>query len=157
VEILRLLLVLLSRQIYTPSSLLPTIPSFYSLHFAQKIPRRHVLTILCSLINTAYRRDNRNGLLIIKDKLPYNHLVFKGQDVRSTLSALCLQVLCVSLDFQSGPARDKSVSGGDPVPTARTNALRYLISKLVSLLSEDEAVTDTVISPASRSRFCIPA
>jgi hypothetical protein len=68
----------------------------------------------------------------MKDKLPYNHLVFKGQDLHSTITALCLQILCASLDFQSGLACDRLSSGGDSVPTARTNTLRYLISKLVS-------------------------
>jgi hypothetical protein len=130
-EVLRLLLVLLSRPIYTaPSSLLST-PSFYSLQFVQKTPRRHILTILCSLINTAYRRDTRSSLLVMKDKLPYHHLVFKGQDSRTTVIALSLQVLCAALDFQSGSARDKTGSPGDALPTARTNALRHLISKLV--------------------------
>ncbi|KAK0459482.1 high-temperature-induced dauer-formation protein-domain-containing protein [Desarmillaria tabescens] len=52
-EVLRLLLVLLSRQIYVPSSSLFSKPSLYTLHLVQKTPRRDVLTILCSLLNTA--------------------------------------------------------------------------------------------------------
>ena len=44
-EVLRLLLVLLSRQIYVPPSALFTSPSPYTLHFLQKLPRRDVLTV----------------------------------------------------------------------------------------------------------------
>ena len=67
-------------------------------------------------------------------KLPYNHLVFKGEDSRSTLVGLCLQNLCVLLDFQSGSARDREVDGSDglPLPSFRTNAFRYFIMKLAS-------------------------
>lgn len=132
IEVLRLLLILLSRPIYTmPSALLST-PSFYSLQFVQKTPRRHVLAVLCSLINTAYRRDSRNSLATMKEKLPYNHLVFKAQDPKNHLVSLCLQVLCAVLDFQSGTARDKTTSATDtPMPTARTNAFRHFIAKLV--------------------------
>jgi hypothetical protein len=67
-------------------------------------------------------------------KLPYNHLVFKGEDSRSTLVGLCLQNLCVMLDFQSGSAKDKVVEGSDglSLPSSRTNAFRYFIMKLAS-------------------------
>jgi hypothetical protein len=134
IEILRLLLILLSRPIYTmPSALLST-PSFYSLQFVQKTPRRHVLAVLCSLINTVYRRESRNSLATMKDKLPYNHLVFKAQDPKNHLVSLCLQVLCAVLDFQSGTARDKATAATDTaMPTARTNAFRHFIAKLVRL------------------------
>ncbi len=54
-EVLRLLLVLLSRQIYSPPSSLLTTPSLYTLHFVQKSQRRDVLTIFCSLLNTYER------------------------------------------------------------------------------------------------------
>jgi hypothetical protein len=67
-------------------------------------------------------------------KLPYNHLVFKGQDTRSALVALSLQILCVVLDFQSGKARDAALESGEFAPTARTNAFRYFVAKLVSFL-----------------------
>jgi hypothetical protein len=68
----------------------------------------------------------------IAGKLPYNHLVFKGEDPRTTLITTCLQVLCVLLDFQSGPARDQAVDGQIASPTAKTNTFRYFIMKLVS-------------------------
>lgn len=68
-------------------------------------------------------------------KVPYNHLVFKGEDARTALVGMCLQVLCVLLDFQSGPARDASAGTGETVvsaPTSKTNAFRYFLAKLAS-------------------------
>jgi hypothetical protein len=70
----------------------------------------------------------------VAGKLPYNHLVFKGEDPKTTLVSMCLQVLCVVLDFQSGSARDLPSSDGESTtPTARTNAFRYFIMKLVRI------------------------
>ncbi|KZT11488.1 uncharacterized protein LAESUDRAFT_692396 [Laetiporus sulphureus 93-53] len=134
-EVLRLLLVLLSKQIYAPPSALFTSPSRYSLHFVQHTPRRHVLTILCSLLNTIMNSSHGSSTNIVgtmAGKLPYNHLMFKGEDSRTTLVTTCLQVLCVLLDFQSGTARDvvNSESGPSSSPTAHTNAFRYFIAKL---------------------------
>ncbi|KAF9009367.1 high-temperature-induced dauer-formation protein-domain-containing protein [Cyathus striatus] len=132
-EVLRLLLVLLSRQIYVPPGSLFTKPSLYSLHVVQKTPRRDVLTLLCSLLNTAMnsRPSAESGISGITGKLPYNHLVFKGEDSRTNLVTMCLQVLCVLFDFQSGFAKDQMSTDGEvPLPTARTNAFRYFLMKL---------------------------
>ncbi|KAG6861725.1 hypothetical protein C0995_012729 [Termitomyces sp. Mi166 len=134
-EVLRLLLVLLSRQIYVPAGSLFTHPSLYTLYLVQKIPRRDVLTLLCSLLNTAMNSSISHDTTLggmagsVAGKIPYNHLVFKGGDPKSTLVSTCFQVLCVLLDFQSGNARDITTSG-EPVPTARTNAFRYFLMKL---------------------------
>jgi len=135
-EVLRLLLVLLSRQIYIPPTALFTHPSFYTLHVVRKMPRRDVLTLLCSLLNTAMNTATTNSMSIasVAGKVPYNHLVFKGEDSRTALVGMCLQVLCVLLDFQSGPARDTVSGSGDAAsssPTAQTNAFRYFLAKLV--------------------------
>ncbi|KAI0797781.1 high-temperature-induced dauer-formation protein-domain-containing protein [Abortiporus biennis] len=135
-EVLRLLLVLLSKQIYAPPSALFISPSTYTLHFVQNTPRRDVLTLLCSLINTAMNSvhgPNANLIGGVATKLPYNHLVFKGEDSRANLVSICFQVLCVLLDFQSGSARDATTTHGENVysaPTARTNAFRYFVAKL---------------------------
>lgn len=70
-------------------------------------------------------------------KLPYNHLVFKGEDPRSNLVAISLQVLIVLLDFQSGSARDVVVGTSEnqtSAPTTRTNAFRYFLMKLVGCI-----------------------
>ncbi|KAF9036701.1 high-temperature-induced dauer-formation protein-domain-containing protein [Panaeolus papilionaceus] len=130
-EVLRLLLVLLSRQIYIPASSLFTHPSTYSTHLVQRLPRRDVLTLLCSLLNTAITSSSAEAITIgtIAGKLPYNHLVFKGEDPRTTLITTCLQVLDVLLDFQSGSARDPS-NEGQSAPTSKSNAFRYFIMKL---------------------------
>ena len=133
-EVLRLLLVLLSRQIYVPPAGLFTSPSVYTLHFVQNLPRRDVLTVLCSLMNTAMNATHpgsANVMGTVAGKLPYNHLLLKGEDPRTTLVSTCFQVLCVLLDFQSGSARDVTVEGQPAGPTARSNAFRYFIAKLV--------------------------
>ncbi|KAI0736870.1 high-temperature-induced dauer-formation protein-domain-containing protein [Fomitopsis betulina] len=136
IEVLRLLLVLLSKQIYAPPVSLFTCPSLYSLQFVQKTPRRHVLTVLCSLMNTAMHSQQAGVAQLVGNmagKLPYNHLMFKGEDPHSTLVGTCLQTLCVLLDFQSGTARDAPVNsegGQSYAPTTKTNAFRYFIAKL---------------------------
>ncbi|TBU66059.1 high-temperature-induced dauer-formation protein-domain-containing protein [Dichomitus squalens] len=132
-EVLRLLLVLLSRQIYTPPSGLFTSPSVYTLHFVQNLPRRDVLTVLCSLMNTAMNATHpgsANVMGTVAGRLPYNHLLLKGEDPRTALVSTCFQVLCVLLDFQSGTARDVTADGQTSGPTAKTNAFRYFIAKL---------------------------
>ncbi|KDQ59485.1 hypothetical protein JAAARDRAFT_126665 [Jaapia argillacea MUCL 33604] len=142
-EVLRLLLVLLSKQIYVSPSALLIVPSPYTLHFVQKTPRRDVLTVLCSLLNTAMnfaQPGNTTGASSIGSaiggvaaKLPYNHLVWKGEDPRTALVGTCFQVLCVLADFQGGNARDVVVGSDDNqsfAPTAKTNAFRYFLAKL---------------------------
>ncbi|KAF5324653.1 hypothetical protein D9611_004387 [Ephemerocybe angulata] len=134
VEVLRLLLVILSRQIYVPPASLFTKPSLYTLHFIQKVPRRDVLTILCSLLNTAMNASESASEISIGSmagKLPYNHLVFKGEDPHVKLVGMCLQLLSVLLDFQSGTAKDLgSQENGTSAPTMKTNAFRYFLMKL---------------------------
>jgi hypothetical protein len=157
-EVLRLLLVLLSRQMYTPPSSLLSSPSLYTLHFVQKTPRRHVLTILCSLLNTAMNSSQPMVTIgTMAGKLPYNHLVFKGEDPRLNLVSICFQVLNILLDFQSGTARDPSTTGVEDnqvtVPTVRSNAFRYFVAKLVRIY----CLCPQSILPrpsASSARFC---
>ncbi|THH08544.1 hypothetical protein EW145_g2645 [Phellinidium pouzarii] len=136
-EVLRFLLVLLSKQIYIPPTSLLTSPSPYSIALVQQTPRRHVLTILCSLLNTAMNSSHANnstpGIGNVAAALPYNHLVFKGEDLKLTLVGKSLQVLCALLDFQSGTAKDVLSNPSDPLssmPTTKTNAFRYFLAKL---------------------------
>ncbi|KAJ8078530.1 hypothetical protein PM082_012813 [Marasmius tenuissimus] len=133
-EVLRLLLVLLSRQIYISASSLFTTPSLYTLHFVQKLSRRDVLTVLCSLLNTAMNSTSIPATIgNMAGRLPYNHLVFKGEDPRANLVSMCFQVLVVLLDFQSGSARDIIVGSDEQqssTPSARTNTFRYFLMKL---------------------------
>ena len=132
-EVLRLLLVLLSRQIYTSPSQLLTKPSIYTLHLVQKTKRRDVLTLLCSLLNTAINPPSASLTTIsgVTGRLPYNHLVFRGEDSREGLVIMCLQILCVLLDCQSGSARDAMLENGESAPTIKTNMFRYYLAKLV--------------------------
>ncbi|KAG7092239.1 hypothetical protein E1B28_008605 [Marasmius oreades] len=133
-EVLRLLLVLLSRQIYVSASSLFSVPSLYTLHVVQKTRRRDVLTVLCSLVNTAMNSTTGPSTIgNMAGRLPYNHLVFKGEDPRANLVSMCFQVLLELLDFQSGSARDIIVGAGEQqvsTPSARTNAFRYFLMKL---------------------------
>ena len=136
-----MLLVLISRQIYIPASTVLSKPSTYTLHLVQKTPRRHVLTVLCSLLNTVMNspHSHATGLGSVTGKLPYNHLVFKGEDTRTTLVTICFQVLCAILDFQSGDARDAASNTGEChtfAPTPRTNAFRYFLAKLVGEITQ---------------------
>lgn len=148
---------LLSRQIYIPASFLFTKPSLFGLHIVQKLPRRDVLSILCSLLNTALNSSSTdtNTIGAIAGKLPYNHLVFKGENPGTTLITACFQVLCALLDFQSGSAKDHSIDSQNASPTAKTNAFRYFIMKLVSLLIffGYVSLTHHTSSKASKARF----
>ncbi|KAI6111519.1 high-temperature-induced dauer-formation protein-domain-containing protein [Pisolithus croceorrhizus] len=174
IEVLRLLLVLFSRQIYISPASLFSKPSFYTLHMVRKTPRRDVLTLLCSLLNTILNSSTPNNLTIasVAGKVPYNHLVFKGEDSRTALVGMCLQVLCVLLDFQSGPAKDV-VSGNDEnamsMPTAQTNAFRYFLAKLhrtqdfafildgiTSILDQQLAASNIILPGSRRSIPYIP-
>ncbi|KAI6028312.1 high-temperature-induced dauer-formation protein-domain-containing protein [Pisolithus orientalis] len=175
IEVLRLLLVLFSRQIYVSPASLFIKPSFYTLHMVRKTPRRDVLTLLCSLLNTILNSSTSNNLTIasVAGKVPYNHLVFKGEDSRIALVGMCLQVLCALLDFQSGPAKDV-VSGNDEntstsMPTAQTNAFRYFIAKLhrtqdfafildgiSSILNQQLAITNILLPGSRKSVPYIP-
>jgi hypothetical protein len=126
--------VIISRPLYvSPSNLLTRTSSTYTAHLVQRSQRRHALTLLCSLLNTAMNHTSASGLA---SGIPYNHLVWKGEDVRSTLVATCLQVLVALLDYQSDTARDKETStpsGPEYSPTSKTNTFRYSIAKLVRL------------------------
>ena len=142
VEVLRFLLVLLSSQIFSSPNTLLTNPSPYTLALVQQTPRRHVLAILCSLLNTAMNSSRSSGagvgITTVTSALPYNHLVFKGEDVKLTLVGESLQVLCALLDFQSGSARDSLANPSDPMsaaPTSKSNAFRYFAAKLVGVSS----------------------
>lgn len=173
-EVLRLLLVLLSRQIYIPPAALFTHPSFYTLHVVRKTPRRDVLTLLCSLLNTVINSATTNNITIasVAGKVPYNHLLFKGDDSRTALVGMCLQVLCVLLDFQSGPARDIVSDSGDATsssPTAQTNAFRYFLAKLhrtqdftfilsgiIAILEQQLAISNNLLPGSRKSVPYVP-
>ncbi|KDQ20543.1 hypothetical protein BOTBODRAFT_26557 [Botryobasidium botryosum FD-172 SS1] len=139
-EVLRFLLILLSKTIYISPSTLLTQSNPYADYFARSTQRRLVLSILCSLLNTSMNaRDDGWGLGGVVDKVPYNHLILarKGEEGRSGLVGGCLGALCALLDYQGGSARDVAVgdanlSGADVAvaPTPQSNAFRYFLAKL---------------------------
>ena len=95
------------------------------------------MTVLCSLLNTAMNSAHSTTTVIgnVTGRIPYNHLVFKGEDPRANLVGMCYQVLLALLDFQSGTARDNLVVPDEvPVyaPSLKTNAFRHFVAKLVS-------------------------
>ncbi|KAG8915385.1 hypothetical protein FRC01_003680 [Tulasnella sp. 417] len=138
VEVLRFLEILLSKTIYmTPSHLLLlTNPYISRLVHNHQTPRRLVLPILCSLLNTAMNSGSTkvaailapsvggviNGVGDMVKELPYNHLMWK-EDSRPHLVSASLGVLVALLDYQSAEGRDPPVSGGTAPPaTTAPNA-----------------------------------
>jgi hypothetical protein len=99
-----------------------------------------VLTILCSLLNTAMNSSQPSSATVIggvAGRLPYNHLMFKGEDPRANLVSVCFQVLCAVLDFQSGSARDVPTGESQVcAPALKTNAFRYFLAKVVRKVSQ---------------------
>ncbi|KAF8940484.1 hypothetical protein BGZ58_006156 [Dissophora ornata] len=146
-EILRLLLVLFSRSMYIPPSVITTTDNPWIDAVVTGSDRQTTLAILCSLVNSALKYNpSRWGL-------PYNHVVLNDQ--RELLVMLCLQIIVVLLDYQV-IAKVHSVSGNtvgrsgehltsaDSVPTAppptpfpgmecestSKNQFRYYLSRL---------------------------
>ena len=110
----------MSKQIYRSPANALSQPSLYTAYLVQTVPRRHVLTILCSLLNVVINSSNTSSFHV-----PYNHLVWKGEDTRESLVSASLQVLVILLDYQAGSARDKENG-----PTVKTNMFRYFLAKM---------------------------
>lgn len=139
VEVLRLILVLLSKQIYhSPASILAT-PTRYAQYLVQKVPRKLVLTILCSLINVIVNSPSNQaqnsgisagigkGITKGLNQLPYTQ-AWNGDEARDGLVSTSVQVLVVLLDYQSSSARD-AVAESTAEPS-KTNHFRYFLSKI---------------------------
>lgn len=158
IEVLRLLIVLLSKSMYvSPSHVLSKEDRW--LHFVvAKTERKTVLALLCSLLNTACKYNPLGW------GVPYNHVVFT--DTREQLVIMCLRVLLVILDYHSpsaalsmrqydqnlsfspaeeivmgggeefldeGSSAENSNKGGDTQSvdeTTKDNAFRHFLSKL---------------------------
>ncbi|KAG5652956.1 hypothetical protein H0H81_002964 [Sphagnurus paluster] len=156
-EVLRLLLILLSRQIYVSPGSLFTKPSLYSIYMVQKVPRRDVLTLLCSLLNTAMNSSTSHGASIggmagsVAGKLPYNYLVFKGEDARSTLVTTSFQVLSILLDFQSGTARDSITGIGESQTSHRPQDFEFILSGITGILEQQMATMNNLLPGARKS------
>ncbi|CAE6483497.1 unnamed protein product [Rhizoctonia solani] len=132
-EVLRLLLVLLSKQIYIPPTVALSMITPALAMLAQRVPRRRVLTLLCSFLNTSLHPPNLSPLPL--SSMPYNHLVTRAMDA-DAVPELSISVLCVLLDYQCADARDRVAGGGEATeesewtPTSKSNAFRYSVAKL---------------------------
>ncbi|KAG0175125.1 hypothetical protein DFQ30_000608 [Apophysomyces sp. BC1015] len=103
-EVLRLLIVLLSKSMYIPPSQVLSKDDPW-LHFiVSRTERKVVLALLCSLLNTACRYNPLGW------GVPYNHVVFT--DTREQLVAVCLRVLLVILDYHSPQATNVARQNG---------------------------------------------
>ncbi|RUP45654.1 high-temperature-induced dauer-formation protein-domain-containing protein [Jimgerdemannia flammicorona] len=92
-ETLRLLIVLLSKSMYTQPSVVLAKENRWTHHVVARTERKVVLALLCSLLNTAVKYNPLGW------GVPYNHVVFS--DPRELLVTLCLQNLLVLLDYHS--------------------------------------------------------
>ncbi|ELU43067.1 Hid1 domain-containing protein [Rhizoctonia solani AG-1 IA] len=140
-EVLRLLLVLLSKQIYIPPTVTLSMITPALSVATQRTPRRRVLTLLCSLLNISLHPPNLSPLPL--SSMPYNHLVTRAMDA-DAVPELAISALCVLLDYQSGDARDRVAGGGEAtedsewVPTSKSNKFRAFVmdsDKCVDLIA----------------------
>ncbi|ORZ03659.1 high-temperature-induced dauer-formation protein-domain-containing protein [Syncephalastrum racemosum] len=93
IEVLRLLIVLLSKSMYVPPSQVLSKEDRWLHYVVAKTERKVVLALLCSLLNTACKYNPLGW------GVPYNHVVFT--DTREQLVVMCLRVLLVILDYHS--------------------------------------------------------
>lgn len=93
IEVLRLLIVLLSRSMYVPPSQVLSKEDRWLHYIVAKTERKVVLALLCSTLNTACKYNPLGW------GVPYNHMMFT--DVREQLVVMCLRVLLVILDYHS--------------------------------------------------------
>ncbi|KAI8058695.1 high-temperature-induced dauer-formation protein-domain-containing protein [Gilbertella persicaria] len=91
-EVLRLLVVLLSKSMYVLPSQILLKEDLWLRYVAVKTDRKTVLVILCSLLNTVCNYDPTGWV-------PYNHVVSAGP--REQLVTFCLTTLLILLDYRS--------------------------------------------------------
>jgi hypothetical protein len=92
IEVLRLLMTVLSKAMYIPSS--STTKNLWTMEITVRSERKAVLGMLCSFLNTIAAYDPVGWA-----SLPYNHLVFG--DFSEPLVSLCSQCLTSLLDFRT--------------------------------------------------------
>lgn len=123
VEVLRFLLVLVSKTVYTSPSSLQLAANPPLEHLTHDLERRLVLSLLCSLLNTSVAGRKPSAASAV----PYNHLMFKAADERRTLVRMCLMNLLVALDYRSFDI----VSNNPAISEKKDeNAFRYFLAKL---------------------------
>ncbi|KAG9095774.1 hypothetical protein FRC06_009431 [Ceratobasidium sp. 370] len=150
-EVLRLLLVLLSKQIFISPTAALTVTTPALSVLTQRTPRRRVLTLLCSLLNISLHPPNLSPLPLAS--MPYNHLVTRAMDADAVPES-AISVLCALLDYQSADARDRvtNASAGaetgedvESAPTSKSNSFRYSLAKL-HRASDFEFILDGILA-----------
>jgi hypothetical protein len=111
IEILRLLLTLISSTMYTPSNEVLKKTNKWAVVLASELEKKAVLTLLCSLMNTAMNYDPVGWGLI-----PYNHVIFT--DSQEQLVTLCLDTMIAILDMGAGRPLQRRTS----IAASPTNA-----------------------------------
>lgn len=112
-EILRLLLTLSSKSMYTPANILP-VQGIKAITYLTTLEEKQiVLTLLCSLLNTALKYNPATW------RVPYDHMVFK--DTKQVFVTYCLQLLLVLVLY---PVPDPA-NGIPP-----KNSFRHFLGKL---------------------------
>ncbi|KAK0567960.1 hypothetical protein OC861_002411 [Tilletia horrida] len=116
-EVLRLLLVLLSKSMYIPIAEQRTVPNHLASYAVSKLDRTVVLPLLCSLLNTVSHCTNPDSAAGWLSGISNNRLLGgSNEDVRATLTALSLQTLNVLIGYEHARGNLPSSSPG---PTSR--------------------------------------
>lgn len=140
-EVLRLLLTLLSKTMYSTQS---TVRNQWASEIVEKVEKKAILGMLCSFVNTISQYDPNWA------SLPYSNLLFG--DVNEPLVSICSQCLVAIFDnvpseIQSAPALKGSESidsvgslNNLPIPqnsstALGTNLFTYYFSKLYKQVS----------------------
>ena len=116
IETLRLLLSIMSSPIYSPGDQLLGRPSKLTAYLVSSEDKKLVLSILCSLLNTAMKYNPAGW------HLPYEHYVLS--DPKRLLVTYSLQVLLVLLTHDLQP------ENASPASTASKNMYRFYMGKL---------------------------
>jgi hypothetical protein len=112
-EILRLLLTLSSKSMYTSANVLP-VQGIKAITYLTTLEEKQiVLTMLCSFLNTALKYNPATW------RVPYDHMVFK--DTKQVFVTYCLQLLLVLVLY---PVPDS------PTGAPQKNSFRHFLGKL---------------------------
>lgn len=151
-DVLRLILVLLSYQMYLPSKEPELNP--FAFIITSTLPEPVVLAILCSLLNMVIKYDP------IGWGLPYNYYLFPDED--GSIFATATQLLNILIDYDSQryiSSQHWILSNLSHDPRSYSNIFRYYISKLYR--KEDFSMLWTgilklVMNPIQANRTYLP-
>ncbi|KAK0559002.1 hypothetical protein OC844_004724 [Tilletia horrida] len=97
VEVLRLLLVILSKSMYIPVADQRSVSNTVAAYAVSRLDRTVVLPLLCSLLNAVSTHTREAGWL---GGISNNRLLGGAEDVKATLTALSLQTLNVLVGYE---------------------------------------------------------